>query len=92
MRKLTIVITLVLTGLAVALWGAEAFDYYIRRQRGLSDVIVLGLVMLPLCACVGWTLCTIIAIRTDEYTRCRKCRHILRGISEPRCPECGEHI
>ena len=25
-------------------------------------------------------------------TRCRKCRHILRGITEPRCPECGERI
>jgi len=25
-------------------------------------------------------------------TRCRKCGYILRGISEPRCPECGERI
>ena len=25
-------------------------------------------------------------------TRCRKCNYILRGISEPRCPECGERI
>ncbi|HOB73450.1 MAG TPA: hypothetical protein PKG54_02890 [Phycisphaerae bacterium] len=25
-------------------------------------------------------------------TRCRKCDYILRGISEPRCPECGERI
>lgn len=24
--------------------------------------------------------------------RCRRCRHMLRGISEPRCPECGETI
>lgn len=28
----------------------------------------------------------------DNETRCRKCRYILRGISEPRCPECGERI
>ena len=27
-----------------------------------------------------------------EETCCRRCGHILRGISEPRCPECGEHI
>jgi len=26
------------------------------------------------------------------HTRCRKCGHILRGITEPRCPECGERI
>ena len=25
-------------------------------------------------------------------TRCRKCQYILRGITEPRCPECGERI
>ena len=30
--------------------------------------------------------------RIDPETRCRKCGYILRGISEPRCPECGERI
>lgn len=29
---------------------------------------------------------------TDTETRCRKCGYILRGITEPRCPECGERI
>jgi len=31
---------------------------------------------------------------TDEdfQTRCRKCDYILAGITEPRCPECGEPI
>jgi hypothetical protein len=28
----------------------------------------------------------------DGHTRCRKCSYILRGITEPRCPECGERI
>ena len=28
----------------------------------------------------------------DNETRCRKCGYILRGITEPRCPECGEPI
>ncbi len=31
------------------------------------------------------------AFRGSE-TRCRKCGYILRGISEPRCSECGERI
>ena len=30
-------------------------------------------------------------LRPSE-TYCRKCGYILRGISEPRCPECGERI
>ena len=29
--------------------------------------------------------------RVDK-THCRKCGYILRGIAEPRCPECGERI
>lgn len=28
----------------------------------------------------------------DAETRCSKCGYILRGITEPRCPECGEKI
>jgi hypothetical protein len=28
----------------------------------------------------------------DGETRCRKCGYILRGITEPRCSECGEQI
>jgi rubrerythrin len=31
-------------------------------------------------------------LRADRETRCRKCGYILRGITEPRCPECGEPI
>jgi hypothetical protein len=30
--------------------------------------------------------------RVDTETRCRKCAYILRGITELRCPECGEAI
>jgi len=30
--------------------------------------------------------------RPDGDTRCRKCNYVLRGISELRCPECGERI
>lgn len=30
--------------------------------------------------------------KADAETRCRRCSYILRGISEPRCPECGERI
>ncbi len=26
------------------------------------------------------------------HTRCGGCGHILRGLSEPRCPECGRRL
>jgi len=29
---------------------------------------------------------------SDNETRCRQCGYILCGITEPRCPECGERI
>ena len=32
------------------------------------------------------------ARRGDDETRCRRCGQILRGLTEPRCPECGERI
>jgi hypothetical protein len=28
----------------------------------------------------------------DGQTRCRACGHILRGLTEARCPECGDAI
>jgi hypothetical protein len=46
--------------------------------------------------------CGVICLRADQekiedltgegHSRCRKCRHILKGLSQPRCPECGEPI
>lgn len=29
---------------------------------------------------------------SEAETRCRKCGYILRGLTQPRCPECGEQI
>ncbi len=30
--------------------------------------------------------------RDLEHIRCLKCGYILKGLTEPRCPECGERI
>ena len=30
--------------------------------------------------------------KRSEYLCCLKCGYILKGLSEPRCPECGERI
>jgi uncharacterized paraquat-inducible protein A len=29
---------------------------------------------------------------SDGHLHCLKCGYILKGLSEPRCPECGERI
>ncbi len=29
---------------------------------------------------------------SDGFTRCGGCDHVLRGLTEPRCPECGMRI
>jgi len=92
MKRATLVITLVLTAIAMAFWLRGAYGYFIRGWRGMSDFPMLACVVFSACACVGWVLCVVTSLRTDQYTRCRKCRHILRGLTEPRCPECGEAI
>lgn len=40
----------------------------------------------------GLLLFSCLDVRPANETRCRKCGYILRGLSEPRCPECGERI
>ena len=58
--------------------------------------LILGTVLLVLAPAVALTVYMMLTSwRTTEYdveTRCRKCAYILRGITEPRCPECGEGI
>ena len=43
-------------------------------------------------ALVGWLVLALNERARLDETRCRKCGYILRGLSEPRCPECGERI
>ncbi len=59
--------------------------------------IIWGL-LLPASAVVGIGMERLLAraTRADDRppkeTQCRRCGYILRGITEPRCPECGEAI
>jgi hypothetical protein len=39
-----------------------------------------------------WLLAHWLGSNTDGELHCRRCDHILRGLSEPRCPECDEPI
>ena len=53
--------------------------------------VPLGLGLLGLTG-LGWVMIWWNDRTEISVTRCRVCRHILQGLSEPRCPECGEHI
>jgi hypothetical protein len=54
-------------------------------------LFVLGLPVSSVGVAVFWKLSSV-QNQWDGETRCRKCGYTLRGISEPRCPECGERI
>lgn len=91
MRAANKVITIVLALAAAAAWVITAV---LPGQIVLSypDVQVPMAVTLTAAACFGWVLLYLSERRGDNETRCRKCGYILRGLSEPRCPECGERI
>jgi hypothetical protein len=80
-------------------WLARAFAaalVAVVACLGLGYLLGVNRAMLPELACflVGSHLIAVIIYRAGDAseTRCRKCGYILRGISEPRCPECGERI
>lgn len=92
LRKLTISITLALAVIAGGFWTFELYQQSQSVRWTFHGFEVLTIILFAVCACVGWVMIIQADMRVDEYTRCRKCRHILNGLSEPRCPECGEPI
>ncbi len=85
----------VVPGVAVTLdrTGIQALGYYLWYSLGEYPVLI-AVYFLPaiLVAAVSYTLATLRAKATelDDGPRCRRCGYILRGLTEPRCPECGE--
>ena len=72
--------------------GARTHPSYDRIQIGLSLTVV---VLLQIVCLAVYGLFTRRYYRLKGLgcqTRCRKCGCILRGITEPRCSECGERI
>lgn len=92
MRKPTLIATVVLTGLAMISWYFTSIGRVWFNSMSYPDVQIAMSVGLSFAACLGWVLLVVLDTRRDNETRCRKCGYILRGLSEPRCPECGESI
>ena len=86
----------VIVGFAGGL-GLSGAAYAFLAPRNMPFLIALSIarsiVPLIITVCVYGLLTARYGPKThDRETRCRKCGYILRGITEPRCPECGERI
>ena len=98
MRKVSQVITIVLGVLAMLLWlqgwwnGANPRGTWSSNEMTNVSYPRAWATMLSIAACVGWVLITLTEAFAIGELRCRKCRYILKGLSEPRCPECGTPI
>jgi hypothetical protein len=75
----------------------EPLDFYVLvfiiKWMGLWDHLqVIALCLIAMVSWVALVRWTGHGSKTSNETRCRKCGYILRGISDPRCSECGEQI
>lgn len=94
MRRINNFITLGTASAAMFFWllGVllPAFGFYPIMMN--TDLLLPAAIGFTFVACVGWVMIWLEATGRVDMTRCRKCNHILRGLTEPRCPECGEAI
>lgn len=91
MRQLNGWITLGLAAAAGLAWFLFAIipGQFLLAWPGVQIPLAITL---SAAACLGWLLLFLQERRRDGECRCRRCHYILRGLSEPRCPECGERI
>ena len=93
---------------AVAVYTSEGFTnstafevyawFFRRRTSPISTYGFLGFAVFYGLPCAAATMGTY-GLLTWRFeiglvieTRCRHCGHLLRGLTEPRCSECGERI
>ena len=94
MQRANIIITILLAIGALIAWfftAVVSWFPFIGTMQYPAMQIPLA-ITLSAAACFGWMLVWLSWRRGDHETRCRRCGHILRGLTEPRCPECGEGI
>ena len=99
LRYMGYAIIVVLTGLFVTFFVLVVWADMQYPGAGMgNEVFLISRLMLPgVIAAAGASLIAIDYERgrdwpDDGQTRCRKCAYILKGITEPICPECGEKI
>lgn len=92
MKRANATITIILAVLAIAAWIVAIKPYILGLYPDYPSAMTALAVTLSAAACFGWLLLWLSHERPDNETRCRQCGYILRGITEPRCPECGQRI
>lgn len=93
-RRVTIFLAILAAVFWMQGWWNAARPYGPQFSIGMShiDYPRSMAIALSFAACLGWTFLVLNDVFGIHEARCRKCRYILRGLSEPRCPECGEAI
>jgi hypothetical protein len=71
-------------------------QHFYRPPLNFPDMIS-GIIMVLLLVSIPVGVYSLLMHRygrgwAGQETVCRKCGYILKGITEPRCPECGERI
>jgi hypothetical protein len=94
---LSTLLSALLGGLAMALIIGTMTRVSFRESASQSlQAAAGGLVLGGFCSVPALLLYRRLSRRNhplvDPETRCRKCGYIFRGLTEPRCPECGERI
>ncbi len=76
-------------------WFTISFDFGGATNYPLQFVSVNSLLRFFIstgCAIFIYEILKAGMLAKVDYPQCSRCRHILKGLSEPRCPECGEPI
>ncbi|MCH8851383.1 MAG: hypothetical protein IID41_01885 [Planctomycetes bacterium] len=64
-----------------------------HHLRVFSFVLPLATQAAVLASGVSFVVACFRDVKRDlEHIHCLKCNYILKGLTEPRCPECGERI
>jgi len=99
-----VVVSIVAGCSALVFVDVVIFVYQVSQNPSVANwqaffyPLILGIplmgVPISLCSVLGYHYLTKkhIGLGIDRETRCRKCGYILKGITEPRCSECGEKI
>src|SRR5262245_39499083 len=92
-----IIITIAISSVLIAVTGSLArhTGSLARVDQEIPEIAaLLSILFVPLgaYAVVSHITNRSTRLRLPDETRCRKCGYILRGLTEPRCPECGERI